>query len=303
MADKFDIRVARLAAEEWGVLSLDELRACGLSRDAVSFRARAGRLHRLHQGVYAVGHPNVPLERRFLAAVKSCGRGAVLGHQPAGVLWGYFPWTERLLDVTLPTLSARTHPGIRIHRSRTLRLADVTRHRGIPVTSPARTLLDLAAVLPYDGARRAVRQAQSLHLVNVRQLAKLLARDRGCRGTAALARIIAAGPAPTRTELEDLVLDLLLRGGFAHPDVNVPLRLAGRRVVPDFRWPTQRLVIEADSRTWHDNAIAREDDARRQALLESQGERVLRVTWRQALMRPAETLARVAAAGAPRVSR
>ena len=89
---------------------------------------------------------------------------------------------------------------------------------------------------------------------------------------------MATGPAPTRSELEDVVLDLLLRADLEHPDVNVPLTVGGRRVMPDFRWPAQRLVIEADGAAWHDDPTAREDDAERQALLEAHGERVLRVT-------------------------
>jgi len=95
------------------------------------------------------------------------------------------------------------------------------------------------------------------------------------------------------------VLDLMLDGGLEHPDVNVPLMLGGRRVIPDFRWPRERLVVEADGAAWHDNKVAREDDAERQALLEASGERVVRVTWQQAVERPAETLARFRAAGAP----
>ena len=96
-----------------------------------------------------------------------------------------------------------------------------------------------------------------------------------------------------------MVLDLILAGLIQHPDVNRPLTINGRRVIPDFRWPTQRLVIEADGAEWHDNPIAREDDAQRQAILEAHGERVLRVTWQQAITRRAETLERIRAAGAP----
>jgi elongation factor P len=95
------------------------------------------------------------------------------------------------------------------------------------------------------------------------------------------------------------VLDLMLAGGLAHPEVNVEMVLEGRRVVPDFRWPHERVVVEADGAAWHDGRLAREDDAERQALLEAHGERVLRVTWDQAIARPQRTLARLRAAGAP----
>jgi hypothetical protein len=180
-----------------------------------------------------------------------------------------------------------------------LAVADVTRHQGIPATTPARTLLDLAASLDARALRRAVRQAQGLHRVNVRQLAELLGRAGRRPGTAALREIIATGPAPTRSELENVVLSLLLHAGIEHPDVNVPLVLDGRRVIPDFRWPAQRVILEADGAAWHDNPTARAQDRERQALLEAHGERVVRVTWQQAVTRPDETLRRVRAAGAP----
>jgi very-short-patch-repair endonuclease len=298
-----DVLVARRAADAWGVLSLDELYACGLSRATVLIRVRNGRLHPLHRGVYAVGHASVPLEGRFLAAVKACGHVAVLSHVSAAALWGFVGWDGRYPEVTFTGASSRAHRGLRIHRTTTLDRRDIRRHQGIPVTSPARTLLDLAAILDHAALRSATRRAQSLHHVNVRQLVDVLARHRHRRGCARLARIIATGPAPTRSELEDATLDLMLRGGLAHPDVNVELWLRRRRVVPDFRWPAHRLVVEADGAAWHDNQLAREDDAERQALLEADGERVLRVTWDQVIARPAQTLSRVRAAGAPLAER
>ena len=277
------------------MLSLDELRACGLNRQAISVRVRNGRLHPLYRGVYAVGHRNVPLYGRFLAAVKACGLGAVLSHFAAACLWGYLRWDGRYVDVTVRGTSTRRHDGIRAHRSRTLAPQDVTRHEGIPVTSPERTLADLSSILPYAALRRAARQAQAMNLVNTRTLLEATSR----RPAGKLARVIATGPAPTRSELEDVVLDLILRGGLRHPDVNVPMTIAGRRVIPDFRWPEQRLVVEADGAAWHDGRLAREDDAERQALLEAHGDRVVRVTWAQAVARPEQTLTRFRAAGAP----
>ena len=169
------------------------------------------------------------------------------------------------------------------------------RHDGIPITTPARTLLDLADVLPDKGLRRAVRQAQALQLTNMRQIADVLTRARGRRGANRLAALIADGPTPTRSELEDLVLGAVLDGGLTRPEIN---RRRGS-VYPDLRWPEQRLTVECDSKTWHDGRLAGEDDAERRARLEADGERVLRVTWAQALKSPEQTVARIAAAGAP----
>jgi very-short-patch-repair endonuclease len=298
-----DVLVARRAADAWGVLSLDELFACGLSRTEVRGRVRNGRLHPLHRGVYAVGHANVALEGRFLAAVKACGPSAVLSHFSAAALWGFMRWEDRHPEVTVVGTSPRSHRGVRAHRALVLDRRDLTRRDGIPVTAPARTLLDLAAVLDYPRLRRAARQAQSLMRVNIPQLVEILGRLGARRGVRKLARVVATGPAPTRSELEDATLDLMLRGGLAHPDVNVALWLSGRRVVPDFRWPGQRLVVEADGAAWHDNQLAREDDAERQALLEADGERVLRVTWDQVIARPGQTLSRIRATGAPLAQR
>ena len=303
MAEKVDKRsdlcVARRAAAQWGVMSLAELRACGLSDDAVSIRVRNGRLHRMHRAVYAVGHPSLPLEGRFLAAVKACGPGAVLSHRSAAALWGFIGWEERHPEVTVVGTAARGHSRLRVHRTVGLDRIDVSRREGIPVTSPARTLLDLASTLDHKPLRRAVRQAQSLRLVGVSQLREVIGRLGARHGVRKLARIVATGPAPTRSELEDAVLEIILSAGLARPAVNAPLWIEGRRVVPDFRWAEQRLVVEADGAAWHDGRFAREDDAERQALLEAHGERVVRVTWEQAVMHPRQTLARIRAAGAP----
>ena len=285
------------------MLSLGELRELGLSRQAVSVRAGNGRLHRLHHAVYAVGHPNAGFEGRMLAAVKACGPNAVLSHYSAAELWGFMDRTDRRPDVTIPQSERRSHAGIGVHQSTRLEPRDRTRFQGIPVTTPARTLLDLAAVLEYRVLRGAVRRAQGLHRASPAQLEEVLDRLRPRRGARRLAVIVATGPAPTNSKLEDLVLELVLDGGLAHPDLNKPLVLDGRRVVPDFRWPEQRLVIEADGVAWHDEKVAREEDAARQALLEAHGERVLRVTWDQVVGQPQRTLTRIRRAGAPRAAR
>ncbi len=280
-----------MAADEWGVLDIDELRACGFSYDAVARRRRRGQLHLLHRGVYAWGHAGVTLKGAWLAAVKACGPGAALSHLAAAALWELIRWGDDWLpEVTVPTSYGRKIPGVTVHR--TSRPFKAIRFDRIPVTSPARTLDDLSSVLPYKPLRRAVRQAMALKRVTLKELRDAKSKQ--------LRQILADGYVPTRSELEDAVLDLITKGGFAPPDVNKPL--AGLTFTPDFRWPQERLVIEADSKNWHDDPIAQQDDQTRQAILEANGDRVIRVTWKQALARPEQTLQRIQAAGAPRTS-
>jgi very-short-patch-repair endonuclease len=298
-ATRPDVRLARLASNQWGIVDLDELRRCGLSEQAVLRRVRSGRVHPLYNRVFAVGHTNLPQQARILAAVKACGPEAFASRHSSGELYRIVALGDRRPDVLVLGATTRRHEGIRVHRTTRLEPRDVSRCQGIPTTSVARTVVDLAADLTYAQLRRATREAQAQRLVSLPQLVETLARLRPCRGAVNLARILAAGPAPTRSELEDVVLDLMLRGGLRRPDVNVPIRVGGRRVVPDFRWPEQRLVVEADGAKWHDGELAREDDAERQALLEAAGERVLRVRWEQAVCRETQTLARLRAAGAP----
>ena len=294
-----DVKLAWLAARQHGVVSVEELIECGLSRDAISVRVESGRLHPMHRSVFAVGHANPTQDGCYLAAVKACGRGAVLGLWTAAALENIIRWEDRYPDVLVLGERAPRHPRINGHRTSYLPAEHVTTVRGIPVTTAERTLLDLAAVFPEHRLRRAVRQAQYLKLTTIGSLAAVLHGPGPMRGRKKLARIIATGSAPTQSELEDVVLDLILRGGFAHPLVNEPLFIAGRRIVPDFLWPEQRLVIEADG-PHHDDPFERVADKERQAILEAHGYRVVRVTWAQAIAQPAATLRRFASAGAPR---
>jgi hypothetical protein len=279
-------------------LDADELAKCGLTANQISARTRVGRLHRLYRGVYAVGHRAVSLHGRFLAAVKACRPGAVLSHWSAAVLWGFADRRPAVVDVTIWHGARRRVRGIRIHRTRALRADESTIYDGIPVTTPARTVIDLAAELTDEELRTLLRRAIGLRKINLRQLIREMARAGKRSGMARLRRVIADG-VPTKSELEEVVLDLLVDGGFETPDVNVPMLLDRRRVIPDFRWSEQRLVIEADGKDWHDNPIARAADIERQRLLEAHGETVLRVTWKQAVAQPERTRARIAAAGAP----
>ncbi len=265
-------------------------------------RVRQGWLQPIHRGVYAVGWLAPVRETAWLAAVRACGDRAVVSHRAAGELWGMLEYRAPL-EVTIPGPGTRMVPGIIVHRSRVLDEDQIEVEREIPVTSPSRTLIDLAGALSFDALRQATRRAQGKRLVALPELLALMERLGRRRGSGRLRAVIASGPAATRTVLEDVVLDLLLGAGFDHPDVNVPLTVGGRRVIPDFRWPKERLIVEADGRSWHDQPVARADDAARQRLLEAHGERFVRVTWQQAVRHPEATIARVDAAGAPRPGR
>jgi predicted transcriptional regulator of viral defense system len=292
-----DVWIAQRAAEQDGVVSASQLAAAGLNRTAIKVRARNGRLHRVHVGVYAVGHPSLSLTGRFKAGTLACEPDGALGYRAGGAHWGFMEWDEDayVIEITTPYSAPRRRAGLRIHRTRLLDPRDFTHHKGIPITTPARTLLDLAEVLPDKGLRRAVRRAQALNLAQVRQIADVLTRANGRAGAKRLAALIADGPAPTRSDLEDIVLDIVDGGGLRRPQIN---RRFGR-VYPDLRWPEQRLTVECDGATWHEGRLAREDDAERQARLEADGERVLRVSWQQACSQPEQTLSRMIAAGAP----
>ncbi len=294
-----DLRVARIAAGQHGRIRFDQLIACGLGEAAVRRRVASGRLHRVHRGVYAVGHAGETLHAQFMAAVLAGGDSALLSDWASATLAGLVRWEGRRIDVTVLGGGGRSRPGIRFHRTRSLDPRDATRRHGIPTTTPARALLEIAPQLSDARLKRLVRKAQAEHLANVRQIADVLRRANGHRATKRIAAVIATGPAATYSGHEDVVLDLILEAGLEHPDVNERLVVGATPYLPDMRWAAQRLILEVDS-AWHDGRLAHDGDAERQADLEAAGERVLRTTLEQAVLRPQQLIARLVAAGAPR---
>lgn len=292
-----DALVASIAGEQHGRIAIWQLRRCGLNDSAVARRVRSGRLHRVHRGVYAVGHAAETLQGQFMAAVLACGPGTVLSHFAAAAHHGLARWWDgRLPDVTVRDSHTRQIEGIVVHRSRTLDRRDIWRRDGINVTSPARTALDFAASARPAELRRLVRQGYVDRLLNVRVLLDVLARSGKHPGAPSLRAIVTEGHAPTRSELEDLLLDLIAAAGIDRPETNITLHLDGRRIETDFLWRHLRLVIEADGSAWHDDPLTRQHDAEKQAILEAYGYRVLRITWEQAVQHPQQTIARIRAA-------
>jgi hypothetical protein len=297
-----DLRAATWAANQHGCIRADQLAACGLDRAAVARRVRKGWLHRLHTGVYAVGYSSDTLHAQFMAAVLAGGGDTYLSHWASCSLAQLVRWDDRLIELTVVGSAERRRAGIRFHRARTLDRRDVTRIHGIPCTTPARAILEIAPQVSDQRLKRLIRKAQVEKRANTRQIAAVLRRAKGHRATRRIANIIAGGPAPTASGHEDVVLDLIIQAGFEAPTVNEPLRVTSTAYTPDLRWAAPRLILEIDSSPWHDGPLAQGLDAERQAKLEAAGERVLRTTREQAILHPQQLVARLTAAGAPRAT-
>ena len=277
-----DRRISELAARQYGVVSRAQLFALGLGRGEIDARLRLGRLHPLHRGVYAVGHPRPRGLAVDLAAVLACGHGAVLSHRSAAALWCIRPSAGAGVDVTVSGRSGRAkRPGIRLHRAR-LASQDIRIRDGIPVTSPARTLVDLADVVSRRAVERAFDEAEYLRL-DCTGLTPIAGRP----GLGRLRDILAhheAGSTRTRSELEERFLELCAGRGLPAPEVNA--RLNGHEV--DFLWRGAGLVVELDGRAAHDTRRAFERDRMRDAELAVAGQRVVRVTPRRLETAPDE---------------
>ena len=281
-----DAEIAEIAARRHGVVSRAELAVLGLDRFAIARRVKGGRLHVVHRGVYAVGHPRLTGRGRWLAAVLACGEGAVLSHRSAAALWGLRPTAAAKVDVTVARESGwRTRGGIAVHRPRLA--APATSVDGIPVTTPGRTLLDLATVLQRRPLEKAAELAEALRLD--------VAIDPAHRGARRLAAAMAHDLGfTTRSVLEDAFLDLCARHGIPRPLVNHVV--AGYEV--DFWWPDAALAVEVDGFEHHGTRAAFERDRQRDARLTTAGARVLRFSYLQ-VFEEQETVALAISARSP----
>jgi hypothetical protein len=286
-------RIARLAAAQHGNVTHAQLMANGLSPREIEERCERGWLVRRHTGVFAVGHVPRTRESRWLAAVLALGDGAVLSHVAAAVLWRLLRGTA-IIEVTVPTTAGhQRRDGIVVHRQR-LPANHVTVLDGIPVTTPIRTLLDLAAVLPLNALAKCFEQAQvKLQIPPAPLAAEVISRPRH-RGNAKLRRILegAVDPADVRSVLELRFLRLCAAYGIPRPEVN--LRIGPW--TPDFLWPEQRVIVETDGYEFHRTAAAKRRDAAKDEFFRGEGFTVIRLTWADVTERPAQAAARILAA-------
>jgi very-short-patch-repair endonuclease len=258
--------ISSLAEGQHGVVGRQQLRAAGIGSEAIKHRIAAGRLHPLHRGVYAVGHRVVSQKGRWMAATLAAD--GVLSHRSAGALWVIRPWGGRI-DVTTPRTRAK-RPGLLLHRA-VLAPDEITTHHGIPVTTPARTLLDLAGVLQRHQLQQAINEAEILRLDGPHQLTQRYPTKPGTRALRSL-----APPTHTRRDLEARFTTFLNDRRFPRPQTNALVE--GYEV--DAVWHHPRLIAELDSWEYHRTRQAFESDRRRDRRLAAAGWTVLRLTWR-----------------------
>jgi very-short-patch-repair endonuclease len=292
-----DARVARIAGRQHGHVTHRQLGVVGIRGSAITRRVAAGLLVRRYRGVYAVGHvPDTP-EARWIAAVMACGPGAVLSHLDAAVLWKIYETKGSAIHVTTTTRSPRTLRGIKAHRARTLDPADVTTKDGIPVTTVARTLVDLTDLLPSDRILRAMREADYLKLLDIDSLIAAVERAKGRTHLGELTKAIERHrPGQiVRSKLEHRFLELLHEAGLPDPETNVKVETRRRTYEVDCLWPDQRVAVELDGKAAHARAAAFEEDRARDAALTALGIRPLRFTWHRITEEPGDVLAELKA--------
>jgi very-short-patch-repair endonuclease len=278
-----DDRIVELADGQHGVVARRQLEAgLGMGRRGIEVRLRSGRLHRLHPGVYTVGHRVLSREGRWMAAVLFCGSGAVLSHRSAAALWGIRPPSSRAIEATTRAKS-RSRAGIHRHFA-VLPADEVTEHDGIPATTVPRTIFDLAAVQPVDVVENAFRQAEYLRLHDRLSLPQLLERYPGRKGSKAIRECLARrreAPGRARSWLEEQFLPFLRRHQLPPPHLNRWLEVGGKSIQVDCLWPEAKAVVELDGFAAHGTRVAFREDRARDRRLRVAGYGVTRIAPEQ----------------------
>jgi hypothetical protein len=292
-----DAAIAEIAARQHGVVALWQLRGLGLTASAVRMRVRDGRLHRVHRGVYSVGHSLLSMNGRRMAAVLALGPTAVASHRMAGALHAIV--NSSALELPVPGRGSRAVPGVVVHRTRRLHADDLTAIDGIPSTSLARTLIDYAERATHRQVERACEQASIARAYDQRSIDAAIERQPTRRGSKRLVAVVAAfrpGTTPTRNDVEEALLAICDRIGAERPLVNswIPFDDGGG-ASPDFLWPSPKRIVEVDGFETHGTRGAFESDRERDRKLKLMGYDVIRFTWRDVMFRPQQVARELAA--------
>lgn len=276
-----------------GVVARRELIAAGWGRREIQHALATGRLLSKYRGVYAIGRADLTVWGERRAIVLACGAGAVLSARSAAAAWGLRPEHRASWDVNLPS-ARRPDAPVTVHRRR-LAERERTLLRGIPITSPARTLFDLSAVIPAHHLRRAVERAVELDLFHLPDVERVLDVQRAGRGRRALETLLhdfrQHGMTRTRSDLEAAFLHLCLDHDLPRPRVN---RRVGDREL-DFTWPGSDLIVEIDSWRYHRGRAAFGTDRAKDRAALRAGRRTARFTDVEVATRPGDVAAEVRA--------
>jgi hypothetical protein len=272
--------LAEIATAAKGVVTRAELLRAGVTQKQIRHRLRIGALHVEFPGVYRVGHRAQNVESRYLAAVRACGEGTILAARAAAYVYRLMKGSAPRPEVI--TLTERRVPGIITHRSRVPLGPDATTYHGIPITTVARTLIDLAAVLGEDELAWACHQAGVRHDTTPNHVEQVLRRRRTSPGAGKLRRVTSGEVKVTLSKLERRFLGRLREAGLPLPITNRPA--GGRRV--DCRWPEHKLTVELDGYRYHRSRYAWEQDRRREREARARGDDFRRYTWDDVFVHP-----------------
>jgi hypothetical protein len=284
-----------LRAARHCVITFDQLRALGLSADEIDYRADVGRLHRKYTEVFAVGRPDLPLDGVFLAAVLACGPDAILSHRSALRKWGLRGGGTYRVDVTAPR-SIKPKRGIRLHRPLHLDALDTSIVDGIPITSIAQTLLDVAAPSYRFNVGKLLHEAAVQELLDMRAIWAVLARSPRAPGARRLDWASREEVPFTRSELEEAALSLFRSFSVPEPETNEWVWDGEKLVEIDFLWRKLGLIVEVDGGRYHSTRWRRRQDAAKTAALRAQGWTVIRFADVEINVTPAQVAAPVLAA-------
>lgn len=276
--------VARIAAGQHGVVTRGQLVGAGLSQDQIKRWIKQGLLHRVHRGVFRLGHRAPSVDAAYLAAVLACGQGARLCVHAAAHVYSIVKGQPPPPEVL--AVGERRHPGVIVHRPREIGVRDTTTYRGIPITTVPRTLVDLAASLSLGELAEAGHHAEVLHRVRPAHIEAVLDRRPNAPGAANVRLIFAGDAVILLSRLEREFVALLRRNGLPLPLTNRP---AGGRHV-DCRWPDRRLTVELDSYTFHHTRHAWERDQRRAREAYARGDEFRRYTYGDVVEQPEAVL-------------
>jgi very-short-patch-repair endonuclease len=271
-----DVAVAWVADQQLGLITTQQLEAAGVARGAIAARRARHVLRPVHRGVYLVGHATLVPGARALSAVLACGARVYVSHTSAAALWGLVGEEPRDVELTVPGRNCRSRAGIVVHKTRALHPRDRTTRFGIPITAPARTLIDHAATADYEEAERAIAEAFALRLLTEPQLRAACDRAPHRAGVALVRAILGqpAGPRRTRSGGERAMLRLIRAAGLPAPLTNHPVEGFNA----DFFWPEVGLIVEVDGGDFHRPRPAFERDHRRDIVHTDAGHEVLRVS-------------------------